>query len=528
MKKMVNLLLVSTVAFTLSCSKSTDLSSDDPLDPPTEVDGVEEDVPTREKEYLLGSLFSFQGDLRKGNIVSTSSTLYNMPLYDATLQESEEEWWDNLVEEIDYSGQDYVAANCRGYLAQPGKYIDHGDPNRLKDLVAAMERKGVQDKFKIAIFDDCPSSWSAARNRNLYNSYVTDKDRFPYPLDLLDDDSDQGIYRYIWDYNIKIAFETVPDKYLLKIDDRPVLILWSVNNFVDYRNDNTPVNEGKLSAILNRLRSDFKASFQVDPFIIADRSFQDRDKTVYAPVVDAFHDWFVMDKPYTLRRHNGHSIGVGVPGFSIGDLSGNPMFIDANHGKTLTDNLTNMINQDAELILIEGHVDVLENASLWRSTDTKYYDYPNQRLNILKRFSKEPYPAVLKLEAEGCDYYEDKTAGNSGNAYRRGDLDVAKCNDTHGGWAVTDAESGEWLQWKEVPLGKKSVLDIRYSATSSAEIRYSIDGKDSGIIQLPTSNGQWNTVSSEEIRMDDYRAHDIKLQVVSGNLAINYVQFTAK
>lgn len=521
MKKTIKLLLLFIVIFSVGCSKKKHPKEEPVIDPPVI---PEEKLPTRKKDYLLGSLFSFQKDLRAGKIESAATTFYNMPLY--AIPGTDDEWWDNLVEEIDYSGLDYVAANCRGTLPYPNKYQDHGDPNRVKDLVAAMERRGVQDKFKIAIFDDCPASWSAARNFNLGYGYTTDRVKYPYPLDKLDDDTDNGIYKYIWDYNIKIAFQNVPDKYLLKFQERPVLILWSVNNFIDYQKDSW--NNGKISPILNRLRNDFKATFGKDPFIIADRSFQDRDKTVYYPVVDAFNDWFTMDKPYTVRRHSARSIGVGVPGFSVNDLVGNPMFIDANHGKTLTDGLTNMVAQNSELILIEGFVDVAENAALWRSTDTKYYDYPNQRLNILKRFSKEPFPAEIKLEAEGCDYYEDKTSGNSGGLFRKGDLDVKKCNDINVGWAVTDARAGEWLQWREIPLRKKSVIEIRYLSGLAAQVRYNIDGKDTKIIQLPASDNRWNTVQSEEILMDSYTAHDVKLKIVAGNIDVNYLKIIAK
>lgn len=74
---------------------------------------------------------------------------------------TEQDWWDNFVEEIAYSGQDYVAMNCRGMA---NDNVDHGRPDKLLDLMAAIERKGVAHKFKIAIFDDTPASWAAARN----------------------------------------------------------------------------------------------------------------------------------------------------------------------------------------------------------------------------------------------------------------------------------------------------------------------------------------------------------------------------
>src|SRR5690606_17846856 len=103
--------------------------------------------------------------------------------------------------------------------------------------------------------------------------------------------------------------KTVPEKHQLKFDGRPVMILWSVNNFVDSKKD--AWNKGKLSPILQRIRADFKSEFGTDPFIIVDQSFQHRDPTVVYPIVDAMNDWFTMDKPFTVRKFNNVSVGVG-------------------------------------------------------------------------------------------------------------------------------------------------------------------------------------------------------------------------
>ena len=90
---------------------------------------------------------------------------------------------------------------------------DHGDPTRIKDFIAALQRRN-EENLKIAIFDDCPASWAAARNFDLYQTYATfinaetqqnkglTDEEVMYPLDNLDD-----IYKYIWDYNIKLAFD---------------------------------------------------------------------------------------------------------------------------------------------------------------------------------------------------------------------------------------------------------------------------------------------------------------------------------
>ncbi len=38
-------------------------------------------------------------------------------------------------------------------------------------MIEAIQRKGLENKFKIAIFDDTPASWSAARNAALGYGY---------------------------------------------------------------------------------------------------------------------------------------------------------------------------------------------------------------------------------------------------------------------------------------------------------------------------------------------------------------------
>ena len=93
----------------------------------------------------MGALFSYQGELRSGKIQQSDGTAteiyYNKPLFNANAStytpDNEREWWDDLVEEIEYSGMDYVAANTRGRLPKadtdPKYERDHGDPTRIKD-----------------------------------------------------------------------------------------------------------------------------------------------------------------------------------------------------------------------------------------------------------------------------------------------------------------------------------------------------------------------------------------------------------
>ena len=60
---------------------------------------------------------------------------------------TEQDWWDNFVEEIAYSGQDYVAMNCRGMA---NDNVDHGRPDKLLDLMAAIERN-LKSQFSMIL-----------------------------------------------------------------------------------------------------------------------------------------------------------------------------------------------------------------------------------------------------------------------------------------------------------------------------------------------------------------------------------------
>ena len=53
-----------------------------------------------------------------------------------------------------------------------------------------------------------------------------------------------------------------------------------------------------------------------------------------------------------------------------------------------------------DLVFLEGFTDLAENAAWWRSSDKIYYDYPNQRINLLRKYSNRPFPTRQKLEAE--------------------------------------------------------------------------------------------------------------------------------
>ncbi len=75
--------------------------------------------------------------------------------------------------------------------------------------------KDRESKFKLCIFDDPPASWRQSRNYDLY-----DKDMSKYELfDCANTDN----YKYIWDYNLKLAIEYIPEEMRYTIDNRLVI-----------------------------------------------------------------------------------------------------------------------------------------------------------------------------------------------------------------------------------------------------------------------------------------------------------------
>lgn len=418
---------------------------------------------------------------------------------------TEAEWWDNIVEEVASSGVDYVAPIDRGFIASYPN-IDAGDPNKLANLCAAMDRRGLGSAFKIAIFDDTPASWTANRNKDKGSGYG-----YNPPFDC----SDTTNYKYIWDYNIKLCFEKVPDAKRFKIDGKPVVIFWSANApFLTNQ-------AGNLKPILQYIRAKCLAVFGFTPYLIVDQSWLVRDVTCNDPlVVDAVHNWFVPPGSWSLRTFNSVKIGCAVPQFQYSGISS---YINPNHGQTLITGLENTVNAGAKLTLIEGFTDAAESAALWRSNDTVYYDYPNQRVNILRRYTQQAYPETLKLEAEACDYFYDVTPGGNG-IFRSGDIDIVKTADIGGGWHVTAAQANEWLEWKEIPMVPNSKFQIRYSSSQLTTVKVSIDGVDLPVASLPiTGNGVWSTYDAGSKVFSSNGLHTLRITVVSGMCSINYI-----
>lgn len=437
----------------------------------------------------------------------------NLPTTTSTRWEGMEQWWENMVEEVDYSGIDFIALLSRGTQPNQIKDLGMGDPKHIPTLVKYMKERNAS--FKLCIFDDCPNSWRSSRNYDLYG-----KDQSKYELfDCANTDN----YKYIWDYNLKLAIENIPDNMRYKIDNRMVIYFWSVKSawFTNY--------QGNLSKILTYIKTQCQNTFGFTPYIIVSKSWIDNDNTISSGSVDAVHNWFSAagGTSFTLYTHNNVKAGVCVPSFVKPSEPQNgvlePAMGTTDQGTRLKYGLDNTIKAGAKITLAEGFTDAAEGAALWRSNDKLYYNYPNQRLNILRSYTKKPYPDTLRVEVEACDAFSDLTAGNSGASFlHEGDLDVLKCTDKLGGWYVTNSQTDEWMEWKELPLQAKTKFLLRYKSSADASIMFSVDGSALTTVPLPSTNDVWTTINAGTYTSASNGLHTVRLTVASGTPDVNY------
>ena len=467
----------------------------------------------------LGATFCWQ----QKEIEGGHSYRYNQSIVKETI--SEIEWWENHIEEVDYAGLDYIALLSRG--TTPGKKDrGMGDPNHIPLLIDAMNTRGI-NSFKLAIFDDCPNSWTSGLNYDLTGSTAQ-----TYKFDV----GDPNNYKYIWDYNLKIAIEKIPDERRYKINGRMVIIFWSIKDTWM-----TNIGTGNIEKILQHIRTKCFETFGFYPYLVAMRSWFDRDATLLTSTsIDAVHDWFSSANNYSYTNNSWmhpttrQSIKTGclVPGFSAPDDPDGRKFLDPSMGTTdkglrLKTGLNNTVKAGAALTLVEGFTDAAEHAALWRSTDDgkySYYEYPSQRLNILRSYSRNPFPVIFKMEAEACDDYSDLTVGNSGGTFlQMGDLDVAKCTDLRTGWHVTGTQTGEWLQWRDIPLLANTKFQLRYKSTAASSVNVEVAGSVIATTPLPSSNGLWSTIDVGNYTWPANIVRTVRLNILSGSPEINYL-----
>jgi hypothetical protein len=249
-------------------------------------------------------------------------------------------WWAAVVTQARDAGLGWLAPDCWGDQTT-------ADPVSLAPLLSAIDR--VAPNLKIALFDDTTSE-VLRKNRARGHGWTLDV-RF----DLSDlAGTGEGGLRYFYDEQWKRFFETVPPRYRLTIDGRPVVFMWH-GGFEWYSRQNF------FHELIDALRQSTRRDFGVDPFVIVEESWTRLDP---AARVDAVYDWFEPHRSFaTVMQWNGVRVGHVVPGYDCSRCTP-PGPVVARQAGALYQAALEAVAPGSDLVLIEGITNVDENAHL--------------------------------------------------------------------------------------------------------------------------------------------------------------------
>jgi len=461
----------------------------------------------------------------------------NFPLFNPVKTDPNASW-QNWAEELAASGVDFVCPNLRG--AHPNNLTN---PTNIAPLVEIINKIGLTSRLKIGLFDDNAASWTAQWNLSQGRQWAWAQ---------LFDMGDTNNWKYLYDYNYKLFYDTVPDANRFKIHGRPLIIIWTGDKNMYLTN-----MQGNASRAITYVRECCQRDFGFDPFIVLENNFFTNDTTCLEPgIADGGEGWTdyndASTAPFTLTDLHGNKVGTTLPSFKTPGTIGvnlpnskattKSCFKDPDHARFLSNNLAQTHGAGALVTLVEGFTDWEENAALFavRNLDPKgnplgydktFYDYPNQRINALRCGGNFPFPAELKVEVENCDRFGGASGGNGRtNYYRNGNLAIEPTTDTGGGWDVGWINAGEWFEWQELPMqGSQVHLQVRVASTNNnGRIHFVIDGKNYPKLKIPDTGGNqtWLTVDSgKAFKFARNGLHTVKLVCDTGGFSINYWRY---
>jgi len=442
---------------------------------------------------------------------------HNTPLFNPDPAHPERTW-DDWAEEIGAAGIDFVCPNLRGAFGA----------QNFGTLITALQNRGLANKIKLGIFDDNASSWTARWNQDHGYGF-----NYTVPFDI----SNSANWVYLWDYNYRPFYQTVPDGNRFKIKGRPVIIIWTGNTYFISN------MQGNASRALAYVRQRCQVEFGFNPFIILSGDFLMHDTTCNDPAItDAIENWFNPDPTHannwSLATFNGVKVGALCPQFQ--DPVANPQnWIDPDHGNRLANGLANTRGAGALVTLCEGFTDWEEDAAMFRVRNldpssnplgygSTYYDYPNQRINILRRNGSDAFPDELRFEAEGCDSFGGGSP--AGNYYRNGAIGIETTSDAGGGFNVGWINANEWFQWQEVPMqGSQVHLQARVaSPNNGSRLHFEVDGVVYPSLTIPNTGG-WQTFTTIEsgaiYKFAKQSLHTVRVVCETGGFNFNWWQY---
>ena len=439
-------------------------------------------------------------------------------------------WWDNLVAEQTQARVPVILFPSHGVFSLDPKDMtgpDPMNPRQLASWVAAVNRAGASSLFRTACFIDPLSMQDVS---NIIHGY---------PSGAIMDLSVQADWSDVfWLRGIKPLFDTIPKSYWLVNEGRPVIEMGALL-ITSFKN-----TSGNLSKLLTTVADQFHAGYGSYPAFVLDPSWFTAEATLSA-------NPYVLGQNGLLKEDSGGRAFSTTAGLTFGTVlagfadpgyyeASGPRFHDASlliprkikdsdgsQVLTLATGLAAAVQNQSYLTVLQDFTGVKYWDGFYRSSGADW-ETPNEYLNLVRRYS-DPQTVTLKLEAEGCDKFNDTTPGNSGTAFRRsGDLDVRALS-ANAGWVVTNTAAGEWVEFDKVDFSAGSYKFIAKHSTSGAgagdkRIQLLIDGTPLKPIIAPESAGAdtfLNTLLGEHFMA--HGTHNIRVQFLDGLLDLDWL-----
>jgi hypothetical protein len=513
---------------------------------------------------ILGTIIGIENDQNSPRFQPGGSNLPLFGLFDAnhpknTYDRNSPEWWDNLIEELQYSrvhvalpvsrGCTYSTAELQakaGQIPAPDPYSGIGNscPRVLDKLTAALTRNQIPaGGLRVGYFDDTAAYLPANGGA---------------PVDI----TDLGTtLKLMWDRNMMIFFDTVPSQYWYRDENgRPLVVIWAPAGF--FKNVDGS-HTAQVNAVFNNLRWLFNNRYGVYPTIYVHRDWATQVPGLDTTLVQGAYGWTdpANGKASGFFTWNGAKMGTVSPGFRDQyrtDSAGNILYyyqrgcgtacreVLRNHGDTFKQGMADAYGQvdgrAAKFVLIEGFANVPESAGFYRSTGADY-DFPNQYLNRLRDWA-DPNPTEFTFQAEGSDYRTgNNMSGNQGGAFSNDDVDVGRLSGH--GYYVGWTNQGEVLGFKRVKLPAKP-FEIRIKTATPLDrraVKVTFERQDdlqtdaqANLSQPTTTYGPWtmpipNTGSSttfQETTIGVFQPvagyYNIKVEMATDGVSIDWLQ----
>lgn len=374
-------------------------------------DGVTKLLPVLGYERTQACNEGPDNPFKPGEVLSEANC--DRPLFQPWNRDSQV-WWNEMVNEIDSTGIPQLLAHNRGcWTTGASELHGSGDmcPRQLTKLLTALTAQG--SALKIGMFDDFPTA-AYQRQSEQGGGYQFDA-------------SNSALWQtYMWDKRWKIFYDTVPRSLDFTVNGRPFIHIWSpAGQF-----SNT---QGNLSQMLDFLRAKTMAEYGFNPFIMVDKDFYLADTTLNGKV-DAVNSWFDQStgtSTLPAYSYGGYTGATVVPSYRYPQYApgcGTACYeLPREHGSMLISALDRQTSTN--FVMLEGWTNIIEGAGYYRSLegnapngctqagDQNTVDFPNQPINILKRYAN-PGGTTVYLQAEAADSYVSGSTGNIGGLYR--------------------------------------------------------------------------------------------------------------